>query len=217
MNFKKIDNLRIQDVEEELRYRLNLSEEEEVTQIELEAELEAYKGELKKLEIKRLELKKQQEELEKQQKQALKNAKYEEYRKEDLQNRWNKIQDPAFCFYKLKLDIPNPQAYFRDKIYNELDRELAENRLAQIEKINKNVELEKKIERQNRKMIELKDWRNEMLKNTDHTQLADFPIDSKDRAKYREYRQWLRDLPYLINIGRAEYTNKFDFVQWCNK
>jgi hypothetical protein len=60
----------------------------------------------------------------------------------------------------------------------------------------------------------LRKIRNKLLVETDHTQLADFPIDSKNRTLYREYRQYLRDLPRLYDNATIEKAKVKTFSQW---
>lgn len=40
--------------------------------------------------------------------------------------------------------------------------------------------------------------RNSMLTSTDYTQLVDAPFSSEEKQEYRNYRQYLRDLPQGI-------------------
>ena len=42
---------------------------------------------------------------------------------------------------------------------------------------------------------EIKAWRNEQLEKTDFTQQVDAPFTEEKKAKYREYRQALRNIP----------------------
>lgn len=42
---------------------------------------------------------------------------------------------------------------------------------------------------------EIKAWRNEQLYKTDFTQQVDAPFTEEEKAKYREYRQALRNIP----------------------
>ena len=41
----------------------------------------------------------------------------------------------------------------------------------------------------------IKAWRNEELEKTDYTQQVDAPFTEEEKAKYRTYRQALRDIP----------------------
>lgn len=63
----------------------------------------------------------------------------------------------------------------------------------------------------------LREKRDRFLQETDKTQLADFPIDTKLRGLYREYRTYLRDLPKLFNdetIKTAKVKNFEEWLEW---
>lgn len=45
------------------------------------------------------------------------------------------------------------------------------------------------------KQAEIRAVRNSYLVNTDKYMISDFPITDEERAKYRDYRQYLRDYP----------------------
>lgn len=64
---------------------------------------------------------------------------------------------------------------------------------------------------------ELRAKRDELLRNTDYTQLADAPIDSTTKRLYREYRAYLRKLPTSYN---DEYIRQYKietFKEWKNR
>ncbi|MFD2178518.1 tail fiber assembly protein [Veronia pacifica] len=46
---------------------------------------------------------------------------------------------------------------------------------------------------------EIKIRRNELLKETDWTQVEDVPLSAEQRAEYSEYRKALRDLPQTFD------------------
>jgi hypothetical protein len=52
---------------------------------------------------------------------------------------------------------------------------------------------------------ELREAREKTLRDTDWSQLADAPLSTNDRTYYREYRQYLRDLP--LNYDNESITN----------
>lgn len=53
--------------------------------------------------------------------------------------------------------------------------------------------------------------RNYLLSETDYTQLSDAPITEEDKAKYREYRQYLRDYTEQENWW---LQNPDDYETW---
>lgn len=63
----------------------------------------------------------------------------------------------------------------------------------------------------------LRSTRNKLLELTDKTQLADFPLDSKSRGHYREYRQYLRDCPKMfdeVSISSAKVKTFEEWIDW---
>lgn len=56
--------------------------------------------------------------------------------------------------------------------------------------------------------------KKEALRNTDWTQIADNQMDSKLRQLYREYRQYLRDLPLQYNDSSIEIYKVMSFEEW---
>ncbi len=47
----------------------------------------------------------------------------------------------------------------------------------------------------------VRDWRDQLLQESDYTQLPDVPISPADLARWRAYRQALRNYPQQINAG----------------
>lgn len=60
----------------------------------------------------------------------------------------------------------------------------------------------------------LRQKRDQLLAETDKTQLADFPLDTKVRALYREYRKYLRDCPTLFNEETIKTAKIKSFEEW---
>lgn len=61
---------------------------------------------------------------------------------------------------------------------------------------------------------ELRQARTKKLSEYDWTQLADAPITSDQRTKYREYRQYLRDLPEQYNDSSIHSWAIMSFEDW---
>jgi hypothetical protein len=74
--------------------------------------------------------------------------------------------------------------------------------------------LNDKIRRKQRQFKELRENRNEALKNTDWTMLADAPIEMKERLEYRKYRQYLRDLPASYKSETIQNYKILTFSEW---
>ena len=54
---------------------------------------------------------------------------------------------------------------------------------------------------QEQAMENVREWRNQLLQESDYTQLPDVPISPADLAQWRAYRQALRDFPQQINVA----------------
>jgi hypothetical protein len=60
----------------------------------------------------------------------------------------------------------------------------------------------------------LRFYRNQSLRETDFTQLADAPIDNKLKSFYRLYRKYLRDLPSNFNSETVKEAKVMNFKEW---
>ena len=60
----------------------------------------------------------------------------------------------------------------------------------------------------------LRQQRDELLAASDKTQLSDFPIKTELRARYKEYRQYLRDLPTLYSEDTIKQAKVKSFDEW---
>lgn len=56
--------------------------------------------------------------------------------------------------------------------------------------------------------------RDTMLKATDVYMLIDFPISDEQRELYKQYRQYLRDLPTIENFPEVEIMSFKEWQQW---
>lgn len=57
--------------------------------------------------------------------------------------------------------------------------------------------------------------RDKILAATDKFMLPDFPIDTKLRSKYKDYRQYLRQCPALFSDETIKSAKIKSFVEWC--
>lgn len=59
--------------------------------------------------------------------------------------------------------------------------------------------------------------RNKLLAETDKFMLSDFPIDTKLRTKYRDYRDYLRNITKMYSddtIEKAKVKSFEEFLAW---
>ena len=117
--------------------------------------------------------------------------------------RWNKLRNKDCgmpSFIALFPEESNSELYFINVIEKHPD---GDRMLSALEDWHNNW-----IETNNRRDIaemEKKGWdnvrkmRDDMLLRTDWSQISDAPIDTKTRKLYRDYRQYLRDVPKLFS------------------
>jgi len=106
----------------------------------------------------------------------------------------------------------DPEVYFTELIANEKDKNIAEKRLRVLEDLVARSEEEKA-----QKALErLRRERNELLRNTDWTQLPDAPIPQQVKKFYRKYREYLRELPEIYKSSKfGKAAMRYDeWLQW---
>lgn len=70
--------------------------------------------------------------------------------------------------------------------------------------------LQEDTESREYKLNELKQRRNKILKDTDWLFISDASVDTKHRKYYKEYRQYLREVPKTIGNSQVFDFEKFD-------
>jgi hypothetical protein len=103
----------------------------------------------------------------------------------------------------------DPKVYFDKLIANEKDKNIAEKRLRVLEDLrvrNEDEKREKALERLVRE-------RDQLLKETDWTQLPDVPIEASEKKFYRKYREYLRKLPNNLRGGNSS-LRLMEYPEW---
>lgn len=158
------------------------------TQEEIDAELTAYKAELRATEEARLA---------------------EVARVDAIKARWEAIEDAP---YLLSLFIPSP-INAELELAKIIESDDSANLLADLEVKDAQKKAEKVAEEAARPEKEMKASRDNLLSASDFTQLADAPFSSAEKTEWREYRQYLRDLPELKSNGQLQ-TGAVEFDVW---
>lgn len=135
-----------------------------------------------------------------------------------LQERWNilKSKDAGLpAFRELYPNIPNAELWFKQNVLSSKEGELVLKSLEEYDKKRlKQIDIEKTRKIKKDPWIHIRTERNSLLHNTDWTQLADAPIESKTKKLYREYRKYLRDLPILYpKVSKVNIVNFKDFTK----
>lgn len=63
----------------------------------------------------------------------------------------------------------------------------------------------------------LREKRNRLLAETDKYMLSDFPVDTRTRGLYRDYRQYLRNLPKMfdnITVKTAKVKTFEEYIEF---
>lgn len=126
-----------------------------------------------------------------------------------FKDRFEAIQNIEELLKAAAPQYQDPKEYYRQLIENEPNQKLAERRLRILEDLSTEDEQEK-LELQ---MSRIRRERDEMLKNSDWSQLADAPLSAVEKKKYRKYREFLRDLPVSIKTHRVKPI-VYNYTQW---
>lgn len=135
--------------------------------------------------------------------------------KKELEERYKSLQDKNAI--AAELGISNLDLYFRDNILNNPDEIGAESLLENLERLDVEIDVPDSGDLEFEK---LRSDRNRILEETDKTQIADFPLTSKEKSKWRNYRQYLRDLPRNYNkttIFKYKIMTFKEFLQWKDR
>lgn len=132
--------------------------------------------------------------------------------KEDwFKKRWKRLGDVSELLKVAAPQYKEPHKYFKELILEEENTELADRRLKVLESlviIDKEAQLEIELER-------LRVERDEALRKTDYTQLPDVPMASSKKQEWRAFRQYLRDLPKLVQNKQLE-IGVVSFEEWLD-
>jgi hypothetical protein len=128
--------------------------------------------------------------------------------------RWDSLFDVNYSFFKTFSDFPNKDLFFKEKILNEPNQKLAEERLSKIEIVDAEWKKECEFNKTKEKLKKLKKERKTKLQETDWTQLADCELNQKSKIEYREYRRYLRRIPELYKRGQITELSVMSIEEW---
>lgn len=135
--------------------------------------------------------------------------------KEALKKRWDSLNITTEVLKAAAPQYQDPKVYFEELILKEKNYDLASKRITILETLliqDKEQLLEIEIDK-----IRVK--RDELLRLSDFSQLPDAPFSSEKKKQYREYRQYLRDLPSLhrhqqLTAGPVDFNT---YLTWKEK
>lgn len=124
--------------------------------------------------------------------------------------RWKNLGDVTELLKAAAPNYQDPSVYLQRLILDETNPSLAEKRL----KILEDLKLETIQEKLDVFLQEIRYKRDELLLKSDFSQLPDVPLTSEQKKQYREYRQYLRDLPKHIETSKRLDVRVRDFKDW---
>lgn len=201
MSIQEINELTLEQVLPMILFRLDLPEDQEATQEQIQAEFDVYIQELILVEETRL---------------AEEEARLAELaRIQDLRDRFAALSDKGLI--QGETGISNPAAYFRDSILKNPNKDKAEQFMQGLESAHQaGIEKYHLGGNLDPNWAALRSAREAILRDTDWTQLADAPVTTSERTMYREYRQYLRDLPTQYNAESIHLWKVKSFEEWKN-
>lgn len=112
----------------------------------------------------------------------------------------------------------NPEAFSVENIYD--SRKFWNNNIVKkptlldLEKYNR-IAVEREFREDTKRCwTQLRELRNKKLIETDWTQFADVPLETKERSRYRDYRKYLRDTPLRFSNESVKNYKIEDFNEW---
>ena len=135
-------------------------------------------------------------------------------RYQDLINRWEELFDKNYSFHTVFKDVSNKELYFKEKILEEVDYNLAEERMVAIEEVDAKwkVEYEKQKYEEQFDVLRKQAWK--YLRETDWSQAPDEPLDTEQKKEYREYRKYLRNIDLIWKNKQIKEHNVMNFEEW---
>jgi hypothetical protein len=148
-----------------------------------------------------------------------------DYKKlEELLKRLNNIFDKNYSVITAFPEVNNPDLFLKEKILEEKDETLVEQRLAKIEAVDtqwKRDIAEQKLKDELDKVIRRS---QELMRQCDYTQLPDaeyieqdFRVRSftqEEKLEWREYRKYLRRIPRLFKNKQILELRVMGFEEW---
>lgn len=124
--------------------------------------------------------------------------------------RWKNLGDVTDLLKAAAPNYQDPKVYLEKLILEEENEKLADQRLKILENL-KQYSIEERLQVF---LQEIRYKRNELLLKSDFSQLPDAPLTSEQKKQYREYRQYLRDLPKHIETSKRLDVKVRDFKDW---
>lgn len=122
--------------------------------------------------------------------------------------------DKRYSVNKFNSDITNCDLFFRQEIMGAENFRIADKLLIEIEEIDKQfkIDYEKRLKEED--LVKIKKKAREKLDDTTWSMLADAPLSNDGKKLYRDYRQYLRDIPDLWKRQQIKELKVMSFEDW---
>jgi len=135
----------------------------------------------------------------------------------DLQNlldRWANLYDVKYSLFTTYPEESNADIFLKQKLIGAKDYKTANKLLEDIEAVDGEFRAECERRESEAEARKITDERNIKLSSTDWTMLADAPLSGDNKKLYRDYRQYLRDIPDLWKREQINELKVMTFEEW---
>lgn len=128
--------------------------------------------------------------------------------------KWENIENKKYTVRMYDLTISNIDEFFNKNIIGAQSYEQANKVLDDIITVNIKYSNNIKIQQEKRKRQSLKAEIKKKLNSTMWSMLPDAPLSQNGKKLYREYRQYLRDIPELWDNKQIKELEVMSFDEW---
>lgn len=136
------------------------------------------------------------------------------YEIKDIVDRWEKLYDSVYSVKKAFPEVTNVELFFKKDILSAKNFGYIDKILKQIEKVDQEFKNECENRKANEKIDKVKSIIEQQLLNTTWSMLADAPLSNEGKKLYRDYRQYLRDIPDLWRRKQITELEVLNFEDW---
>lgn len=128
--------------------------------------------------------------------------------------RWEKLYDAVYSVTKTFPEIANVELFFKKDLLGAKNFKYVDNLLSQIEEIDTKFRLECEQRKANEQINRIRVEIEKVLLETTWSMLADAPLSNEGKKLYRDYRQYIRDIPDLWKRKQILELKVMSFEEW---
>ena len=129
-------------------------------------------------------------------------------------DRWEALFDKNYSVNKLYPEFSNLDIFFKKEIMEAASVKIADKILTDIEEVDAEFKLECEKRKSEEEAKKLDKEIKEALTDTIWSMLPDAPLSQDGKKLYREYRQYLRDIPDLWRRKQITKLEVMNFDKW---